>query len=297
MTLARSISLAFAVLLSSTLGSDTVRAQPSVTPAELEGVDMREQLDKALPKDAVFRDHTGKQVTLGSLFDGKRPVVLTLAYHSCKVVCSMVLGAEVEVLKEQSWTLGKEYRAVTISIDPRDTPAIAAKKRRQMLALYGRADRDWDFLVGDEHNIKRVAEAVGFQYRYDARQDQYAHPAALMLVKPNGDMARYLYGLQFDPKDVRLGLLEASQGRSITTIEKAILYCYMYDPIGAKYVLAAKNVMRLAGVITVFLLGGFLLLMWRRERRKRATERLVGSPDSNASTSTSRARASLPREV
>lgn len=297
MTNVRPTLLALAMLLSTLLGGGAALAQPALTPAELEGVGMEEQLDKPLPKDAKFRDHTGKVVTLGSFFDGKRPVVLTLAYHSCKVVCSMVLGATVEVLKEQAWTLGEEYRAVTISIDPRDTPAIAAKKRRQMMALYGRSDRDWDFLVGDEATIERVAKAVGFQYRYDEREDQYAHPAALMLVKPDGEMARYLYGLQFAPNDVRLGLLEASQGRSISTIEKAILYCYMYDPIGAKYVLVAQNVMRLAGVVTVFLLGGFLLLMWRRERRKRSKEERSEGPDSTGSTSPSRARASLPREV
>ncbi len=260
--------LALCALLSLPLAAPAARAQVAITPAELEGVDVQERLDRPLPKDAVFRDHTGKLVRLGDYFDGKRPVVLTLAYASCKTVCSMVLGAELTTLKEQDWTLGQEYRAVTISIDPRETPAIAAKKRRQMLALYGRAERDWDFLVGDEANIKRVADAVGYRYRYDERQDQYAHPAVLMIAKPSGALARYLYGLEFDPKDVRLGLLEAARGRSISTVEKMILYCYMYDPIGAKYVVVAKNVMRLGGVITVVLLGGFLLIMWGRELRR-----------------------------
>ena len=270
------------VLLSLVLGARGSHAQPAISPAELEGDDVREQLDKPLPKDAVFRDHTGKQVRLGDYFDGKRPVVLTLAYASCQVVCSMVLGAEVESLKQQAWTLGKEYRALTISIDARETPEIAAKKRRQMLALYGRASEGWDFLVGDEANIKRVAEAVGFQYRYDARQDQFAHPAVLMLTKPTGELARYLYGLQFDPTDVRLGLLEASHGRSISTIEKMILFCYMYDPIGAKYVVAAKNVMRVAGALTVLVLGGFLVLMFRRERRAQRTRELAAAIDSKS---------------
>ncbi|HVZ33414.1 MAG TPA: SCO family protein, partial [Polyangiaceae bacterium] len=273
---ARLVPFALSALLSVSLAAGA-RAQPAVMPAELEGVDVREQLDRSLPKDAVFRDHTGKRVRLGDYFDGKRPVVLTLAYANCKVVCSMVLGAEVTALKEQTWTLGQEYRAVTISIDPRETPEIAAKKRRQMLALYGRAEareqnagaHDWDFLVGDEANIKRVADAVGFRYRYDARQDQYAHPAVLMIAKPGGALARYLYGLEFEPNDVRLGLLEAAQGRSISTVEKMILYCYMYDPIGAKYVVVAQNVMRLGGAITVVLLGGFLLVMWARELRTR----------------------------
>jgi protein SCO1/2 len=275
-----SLHLAFAICLLSSLSGLRARAQVAVTPAELEGVDVQEQLDKPLPKDALFRDHEGKQVRLGDYFDGKKPVVLTLAYADCKVVCSMVLGAEVESLKQQEWTLGKEYRAVTISIDPRDTPAIAAKKRRQMLALYGREGQQWDFLVGDEANIAKVAKAVGYQYKYDARQQQYAHPAVLMIVKPTGELARYLYGLSFEPADVRLGLLEASQGRSITTIEKMILFCYMYDPIGAKYVLVAKNVMRLGGGITVVLLGAFLAIMWRRElRKKRALASREASPE------------------
>jgi protein SCO1/2 len=272
-------------------------AQPSIMPAELEGVDVSEQLDKPLPLDAYFRDHTGKVVRLGDYFDGKRPVALTLAYHGCKVVCSMVLGAEVESLKAQPWTLGKEFRAVTISIDPRDTVATAAKKRKQMLALYGRAADGWDFLVGDEANISRVARAAGFKYKYDLRQDQYAHPAVLMLAKPNGELARYLHGLEFSETDVRIGLLEASQGRSISTIEKAIMYCYTYDPVGAKYVVVARNVMKLAGGVTVILLGGFLLLMWRREaRQRRALRAALESRSSSDSSAEPRAptTSSLP---
>jgi protein SCO1/2 len=280
----------------------SARAQVAVTPAELEGVDVVEQLDKPLPKDAVFRDHEGKTVRLGDYFDGKKPVVLTLAYANCKVVCSMVLGAEADVLKQQEWRLGKEYRALTISIDPNDTPAIAAKKRRQMLALYGADDKgqgepsQWDFLVGDPQNVARVAEAVGFKYKYDARQEQYAHPAVLMITKPTGELARYLYGLSFEPQDVRLGLLEASQGRSISTIEKMILFCYMYDPIGAKYVLVAKNVMRVAGGITMIVLGAFLAFFWRRELRKKrllaAEEAAATSEHASVDTKgTARARA------
>jgi protein SCO1/2 len=281
---------AVCALALSLLGTLSASAQVAVTPAELEGVDVGERLDQPLPRDAQFRDHTGKLVRLGDYFDGKRPVALTLAYHSCKVVCSMVLGAEVEALKQQSWSLGKEFRAITISIDPRDTPAIAAKKRKQMLALYGRKAEAWDFLVGDEANIAKVARAVGFKYRYDPRQDQYAHPAVLMLTKPNGELARYLYGLQFSPHDVRIGLLEASQGKSITTLEKVILYCYMYDPIGAKYVVVARNVMKLGGAITVLLLGMFLIAMWRREARMRRRDRAAAA-NMDKSHGTSGARA------
>ena len=271
------------------LGAPVAHAQPSVMPLELEGVDVNEHLNKPLPADAVFRDHTGKRVRLGDYFDGQKPVVLTLAYHSCKVVCSMVLGAEVETLKKQPWTLGNEYRAVTISIDPRDTVELAAKKRKQMLALYGRSTAsDWNFLVGDKANIDKVAKAIGFQYRYDERHDQYAHPAVLMLATPNGKMARYLYGLEFAENDVRVGLLEASQGRSISTVEKAILYCYMYDPIGAKYVVVGRNVMKLGGVVTMLGLAIFLTVLWRRERRARSSSDRTVSSTSPRST---RARA------
>jgi len=294
------VSVAMLLSLSSLLVAGAVRAQPAIMPAELEAVDVTERLDHKLPMDAVFRDHTGKLVRLGDYFDGTRPVALTLAYHGCKVVCSMVLGAAVEVFKVQPWTLGKEYRAVTISIDSRDTPDTAAKKRKQMLALYGKSAEGWDFLVGDDANIKKVAEATGFKYRYDERNDQFAHPAVLMLTKPNGEMARYLYGLEFPQQDVRLGLLEASQGRSISTVEKAILYCYMYDPIGAKYVLVAQNVMRLGGVITVFVLGFFLVAMWRREARSKRLATLSSSSsraDSPASTKPSVSSEPRVREV
>jgi protein SCO1/2 len=280
---------ALALPTSAFLGMGTALAQPSIMPAELEGVDVSEQLDKSLPLDAYFRDHNGKVVHLRDYFDGKRPVALTLAYHSCKVVCSMVLAGALESFKQQPWTLGQEFRALTISIDPRETVASAAKKRKQMLALYGKAAAGWDFLVGDETNIARVAKAVGFKYRYDMRQDQYAHPAVLMLAKPNGEMARYLHGLEFAKNDVRVGLLEASQGRSISTVEKAILYCYTYDPIGAKYVVVARNVMKLAGALTVLILGGFLLLMWRREARMRRAAQ--SSPASESA-----ARSALPTQ-
>jgi protein SCO1/2 len=269
--LTRSITLLITLLaLCLVPGVQVASAQVSVMPLELERVDVNEQLNKPLPLDAVFRDHTGKLVKLGDFFDGKRPVMLTLAYHTCKVVCSMVLGAEVEVLKQQPWTLGQEYRAVTISIDPRDTPQAAAKKRQQMLGLYGRGGQSaqWDFLVGDQANIDKVAKAVGFMYRFDPRHDQFAHPAVLMMTTPLAKMARYLYGLQFAENDVRLGLLEASQGRSISTVEKVILYCYMYDPIGAKYVVIGQNVMKLGGVVTMLSLGIFLGILWRRERRR-----------------------------
>jgi protein SCO1 len=245
---------------------------PSSPAPELEGVDIVEHLGDALPKGALLRDTEGKAVRLGEAFDGSRPTLFVFAYHTCPMLCSLVLDATVTALNSVQWTVGDEFDVVSISIDPRDTPETATKKRAQVVGNYARAKgstKGWRFLVGDEENIRRVTNAIGFQYNYDARQKQYAHPAAIYLLTPEGNIARYLYGIQYPPGDVRLGLLEASQGHSISTTEKLLLYCYHYDPQGKKYSLVAMNVMRLGGVVTLVLLGGFLTLMWVRERRRR----------------------------
>jgi protein SCO1/2 len=245
----------------------------SASPApELEGVDIVEHLGQALPRDATFRDTEGKSVKLGDYFDGKRPTLFVFAYHTCPMLCSLVLDATVKSLNEVAWMVGREFDVVSVSIDPRDTPESATKKRAQVLGSYPRANGDargWHFLVGDEHNIRAVTDSIGFEYRYDARQKQYAHPAAIYLLTPEGRIGRYLYGITFDPNDVRLGLLEASQGRSISTTEKILLFCYHYDPQGKHYALVAMNVMRLGGAATVLALGGLLAMMWARERRRR----------------------------
>jgi protein SCO1 len=239
-------------------------------PPQLQGVEIDEHLGRRLPADAIFRDTEGKMVHLGDFFDEKRPTLFVFAYHTCPMLCSLVLDAIVKSLKDVPWTVGDEFDVVSVSIDPRDTPESAAKKRSQLFAKYGRGKIEgWHFLTGDETNIKRVADAVGFKYWYDERQGQYAHPAAIYLLTPAGAMARYLYGIEFDPKDVRLGLLEASEGRSISTTEKILLYCYHYDPQGKKYSLVAMRVMRLGGAATAILLGAFLTVLWVRERTKK----------------------------
>jgi protein SCO1/2 len=245
---------------------------PNTPAPELAGVDIVEHLGQPLPRSATFRDADGKTVRLGDSFDGKRPTLLVFAYHTCPMLCSLVLDATVRSLNDVAWTVGDQFDVVSVSIDPRDTPETATRKRAQVVASYARAKGDtrgWHFLVGDEPNIRAVTEAVGFQYRYDERQKQYAHPAAIYLLTPDGRMARYLYGIQYDPSDLRLGLLEATEGRSISTTEKILLFCYHYDPQGKHYALVAMNVMRLGGVVTIGLLGSFLAVMWARERRRR----------------------------
>jgi protein SCO1/2 len=245
-------------------------AQVNTSPRELAAVTVTEHLGARVPFDARFTDHTGRQVTLGQYFTRGRPVVLNLVYHRCPMLCGMVLNAVIRSLKATVWSVGAEYDVVTLSIDPRDTLETAAAKRARVLEAYGRpsAERGWHFLIGPAAESRRVADAVGFGYSFDRQTDQFAHPAVTMLLTPDGRVARYLYGIDYPPTDVRVGLLEASEGRQVTTVERLIMYCYHYDPQGHRYALVAMNVMKLGGVATIVGLAGFFSVMRARERRR-----------------------------
>jgi len=250
-------------------------AVPNTVAPELVGVDIAEHLGGRLPSGAAFLDTEGHSVKLGDYFGGKRPTLLVFAYHTCPMLCSLVLDATVRSLNDVAWTVGRDFDVVSISIDPKDTPETATRKRSQVVGAYTRAKGSsvgWHFLVGDEANIRRVTEAVGFKYNYDPRQKQYAHPAAIYLLTPDGRMARYLYGIEYPPSDVRLGLLEATEGRSISTTERLLLYCYHYDPQGRHYSIVAMNVMRLGGVLTMVAMGSLLGAMFLRERRRKRSD-------------------------
>lgn len=252
-------------------------AQIAHTPKELQHVGVTEHLDGPLPLDTPFRDHTGKAVTLRSVFDGRRPVVLQFAYHSCPVVCSMITANLAAGLKGVPWTVGKDFDVVTISIDPHESLVKTSEKRAKILGDYGRDldpnGRNWHFLVGDEPAIEAVTKAAGFEYQYDAEQKQWGHPSVVFIVKPDGHLARYLYGLEFPANDLKLGLFEASEGRSISTVEKLILYCYHYDPQGGKYVLVAMRVMQVGAGGVAVILFSVLALFWMRELRKSKTKK------------------------
>jgi len=248
---------------------------PNAVPPELVGVDIVEHLGGQVPLGATFLDAEGHAVRLGDYFDGKRPTLLVFAYHTCPMLCSLVLDATVRSLNDVGWTVGREFDVVSISIDPKDTPETATRKRSQVVGAYLRAKGSpagWHFLVGDETNIRQVTDAIGFKYNYDARQRQYAHPAAIYLLTPDGRIARYLYGIEYPPSDVRLGLLEATEGRSISTTERLLLYCYHYDPQGKHYAIVAMNVMRLGGVLTIVGMGALLGVMLVREKRRKRGE-------------------------
>ncbi|MBI2963308.1 MAG: SCO family protein [Deltaproteobacteria bacterium] len=238
-------------------------------PAALRDVDVVPRLDQPLPLDLELRDETGKTVRLAEFFGGP-PVLLTLAYARCPMLCPMVLEGLVRSLRPLSWNVGEQFRMITVSIDPRETPEQAAARKAKLVADYGRpgAARGWHFLVGDEGAVRRLTEAVGFRYGYDAANDQYAHAAVLMALTPQGKLSRYLYGIDFTPRDVRLALVEASEGKIGTLTDRILLFCYHYDPATGKYGAAAMTGVRLAGVLTVLGIGAFVVTQIRREHRK-----------------------------
>jgi protein SCO1 len=273
-------------LLAALLFTSLAFAQADVLPKQLEHVGVVEHLDGPLALDAMFIDTEGKVARLGQYFGQNKPRVLVFAYHSCPQQCSMVLKAVNAGLSKLNWTLGKEYDMVVISIDPNDAKGeglLRSKAKRALfISEYNRpgAESGITFLQGEKSAIDAVAKSVGFEFEFD--RGQYNHPSVLMLTKQNGDLARYLYGLDFIPNDLRLGLLEASEGRSISTLEQFMIYCFTYDPKGAKYVLVAWRVMRIGGAAVALALGTFLALLWRHEIRKKSLSASSVTPAQSA---------------
>jgi protein SCO1/2 len=239
-------------------------------PAALSDVSIEQKLDAPLPLDAVFRDETGAAAPLGRWF-GKRPVLLTFVYFRCPMLCTYVLNGEVRTLRALSFLPGREFDLVAISIDPADTPAAAAVKKKEFLAEYGRPEAapGVHFLTGDRAASGRVARAAGFRFSDDRETGGFSHAAGLMLVTPGGRMARYFYGLEYSARDLRLSVVEASKGRVGSPVDRVLLYCSHYDPTSGKYGWVVMRIVRLGGLATVFTLGTFMLVMFRRERRSR----------------------------
>lgn len=238
-------------------------------PAQLVGVGIEEHLGRTIDLDLTFNDEDGKVVKLRDFFNKGRPVLLDLVYYNCPQLCTLILNRQVEIMKQMPWTPGNQYEIVTISIDPRETPEDARKKKASYLASYGKPADGWHFLTDRDDNAKRLAELIGYHYRWDPRIQQYAHLAGIMILTPEGKMARYLYGINYRALDLRFGLAEAAENRSTITIEKVLLFCYHYDPVQNKYVLFATNFMEAGGALTVLVLGFFLFRMFREERRRK----------------------------
>ena len=247
------------------------RAQQSTTAAILREADITQNLNTQISPDLLFRDENGNTVHLGDYF-GKKPIVLSLVYFECPALCTEVLNGELHTMQAISLNLGKDFDAVTVSFEPKDAPALAKAKRDVYAGQYGRpgAAQAWHFLTGDQASIDALTRTVGFHYAYDSPNRQYAHAAAIMLLTPDGRIDRYFYGVQYPARDVRLGLVEASHGKIGTVTDHALLYCYRYDPATGKYGLIVMNVVRAAGGLTVLLLGIFMLVMFRRERKLHA---------------------------
>ncbi|HKQ59761.1 MAG TPA: SCO family protein [Candidatus Polarisedimenticolaceae bacterium] len=240
-------------------------------PRELEGVGIDPRTDAQLPLELRFRDETGRAVALGELFHADRPVVLILAYYRCPMLCGLVLGGTVDAVKQLAWTPGREFELVTVSIDPAETPELAAAKKRSLLEALGRPDAGagWHFLTGEAAAIERLAEAAGFRYRYLLASGEFAHPATLILATPAGRISRYLYGVRYEPATLRLSLVEAAAGKIGSPLDQFLLYCYRYDEHAGRYTPLAWKLMRLSAGLTAAGLAAGLGLAFRRERRRR----------------------------
>ncbi len=237
-------------------------------PKELEGVGITEHLGSSVPRDLVFNDERGQKVKLGDYLDKKIPTILTLNYSNCPMLCSVQLNGFVKGLRDLKLPLGERFQIITVSLDPTETPERASKTKARYLEQYGRpgAEAGWHFLVGEEKNVRTLASTVGFGYRYSEERKEYLHSPALILLSPEGKVSRYLYGLVYDAKTLRLGILEASEGKEVSTVDKLVLFCFHYDSQAGKYAPVARNVMRLGGGLFLLVLLTVLGVFWLRER-------------------------------
>jgi protein SCO1/2 len=239
-------------------------------PEDLEGVGIEPRLDAALPVDLPFVDQDGRAVTLGGYLAGGRPVLLALAYYTCPMLCNLLVDGMAGSLTEVRLVPGEDFEVVVVSIDPEDTPARARDMRQRALEKYGdETGAGWQFLTGEESAVRSLADAVGFGYRWIAERAEYAHGSGIFLVTPEGRLSRFLSGIRFDRKALRLGLIEASEGTIGSPIDQFVLFCFRYDAAQGRYAPAARRLMSVGGGATVAGLGVFLLLHWRREARRR----------------------------
>ena len=248
------------------------RDQPSPAPPAAEAlkilsdVGFDQHLGDTVPLDAVFRDETGQAVRLGDYF-GKRPVVLSLAYYDCPMLCTVTLNGLASALDVLAFTPGRDFEIVTVSFEPKETPALAAAKKAAYLRRYKRpgAAAAWHFLTGDAAQIRRLTDAVGFKYAWDERTGQYAHASGVMVLTPDGRLARYLYGVEYAPKDLRFAIVEASQGRILSPVDRLLLYCYHYDPALGRYGRSVMALLRVGAVLTLAGIGAMIFGLRRRD--------------------------------
>jgi protein SCO1/2 len=249
-------------------------------PAALQDIRFDQRLNEQIPLGLTFNDESGRTVKLGDYF-GRRPVILVLAYYQCPRLCTLVLNGLVQGMLEMPLTAGKDFEVITVSFDPRETPDLAASKKESYLQRYGRpgAAEGWHFLTGEESQIRQLADAVGFHYRFDAAKNQYMHASGIMILTPEGRLSRYFYDVKYSGRDLRLGLVEASQHKIGSAVEQILLYCFHYDPTLGKYSASVINFVRAGGVLTIVFIAVFV---WRLSRRgavpQSATPALAAPP-------------------
>jgi protein SCO1 len=263
--LAAIVALATACAFGQGMTNGILSPPANVRPPGLKNVGIQQNLNQPLPLDLAFTDDLGRTVHLGDYF-GKKPVILSLVYFNCPMLCGEVLSGLERSLHMMSFDVGKEFEVITVSFDPKDTPEMAAKKKAEFLKHYKRngAEQGWHFLVGKQDAIDALTKAVGFQYDFNANTQQFAHAAAIMIATPDGKLAQYYYGVEYPPKDLRLGLVEAGKGKIGNIVDALLLYCYHYDPEQGKYSATILRVLRLAGLATMLSLGTLIFVMIRR---------------------------------
>jgi protein SCO1/2 len=263
--------LAVFSLLPLMLWGQSSRQQPGDQKQLLRQVAFEQKLNAQLPLDLEFRDETGRTVKLAEYFVDK-PVLLIPVYYECPMLCNLSMGEVVKTLRTMKQTPGKDFRVVMFSFDPKEKPELAAEKKKAYLKRYGRPETadGWTFLTGEEGNIKKLTDSIGYRTAYDPSIQQYAHAAGFVIATAQGKVSRYLFGLEYSARDVRLGLLESSQGKIGDPVGQLLLMCFHYDPKSGLYTMSVITVMRAAGVLTIACIGGFLIVNFRRERRQRA---------------------------
>jgi protein SCO1 len=260
-------ALACTQLLSQGMTQGIMSPPANVRPPYLQNVGIEQHLDGQVPADLAFVDDTGRAVKLGDYF-GKKPLILNLVYYNCTMLCGEVLSGLSASMKMVKFDVGNEFDVITVSFNPKETPQIAAEKKADYIKRYGRpgAAAGWYFLTGPADSINALTKAVGFQYQYDPKSNQYAHATAIMVLTPEGRISRYFYGVDFPPKDLRMGLVEASKNKIGNLTDQVLLYCYHYDPAVGKYGAVVSNMLKLGGGLTILLIAGLLFILIRMDR-------------------------------
>jgi protein SCO1 len=252
------------------LNAQTGMTGKDLLPPMVREIGIDQRLGEQLPLDLVFKDEGGNPVALREFF-GRKPVVLSFAYYQCPMLCTMILNGLTKAMRASTLELGRDFEVVNISIDPKETPALAAQKKEGYVREYGHpgAAAAWHFLTGEEEAIRKATAAAGFRYRYDPENKQYAHASGIMVLTPDGKFARYFYGIEYSARDLKLGLVEAADRKIGSPADQVLLFCFHYDPVTGKYGLVIMNFVRILGSATVIVLASFMILMFRRERRMR----------------------------